>query len=149
MLLNCGVKTLESPLDCKEIQPGSSYRKSVRSIHWKDWFWSRISNTFTTWCKELTQLKRPWCWDRWKARAEGNNRGWDWWMASLTQWTWIWGKLQELVIEKEASCVQYMGSQRFRHDCVTELNSTNVLVHIIISHKISLMLWDVHITKQH
>ena len=44
------------------------------------------------WCKELTHLKRPWCWKRLKARGEGDNRGWDSWMASLTQWTWVWVK---------------------------------------------------------
>ena len=48
------------------------------------------ANTLATWCKELTHLKRPWCWERLKAREEGDNRGWDGWMASLTQWTWVW-----------------------------------------------------------
>ena len=52
------------------------------------------SNTLATWCKELTHLKRPWCWERLKARGEGDNRGWDDWMASPTQWTssrsWWW-----------------------------------------------------------
>ena len=40
-----------------------------------------------TWCKELTPWKRPWCWERLKAGKEGEGRGWDGWMASLTQWT--------------------------------------------------------------
>ena len=44
----------------------------------------------TTSCEELTHLKRPWCWERLKAGAEGDGRGWDDWMASLTQWTWVW-----------------------------------------------------------
>ena len=48
------------------------------------------SNTMATWCTELTHLKRPWCWGRLKAGGEGDNRGWDGWMASLTQWTWVW-----------------------------------------------------------
>ena len=39
--------------------------------------------------EELTHLKRPWCWERLKA-GEGDDRGWDGWMASLTQWTWVW-----------------------------------------------------------
>ena len=42
-----------------------------------------------TWCKELTHLKRPWWWERLKVGEEGDNRGWDGWMASLTQW-WVW-----------------------------------------------------------
>ena len=42
------------------------------------------------WCKELTCWKRPWCWERLNAGGEGNDRGWDGRMASLTQWTWAW-----------------------------------------------------------
>ena len=41
----------------------SILRKSVPNIHWKDWCWSRNSNTLATWCEELTHLKRPWCWE--------------------------------------------------------------------------------------
>ena len=43
-----------------------------------------------TWCKELTHLKRPWCWERLKAGGEGDGRGQDGWVASPTQWTWVW-----------------------------------------------------------
>ena len=42
-----------------------------------------------TWCEEMTHLKRPWFWERLKVR-EGDDRGWDGWMASPTQWTWVW-----------------------------------------------------------
>ena len=45
---------------------------------------------FATWCKELTHLKRRWCWERLKVGGEGDDRGWDGWMASPTQWTWAW-----------------------------------------------------------
>ena len=65
----------------KEISP---------EYHWKDWCWSWISNTLATWCEEPTHCKRPWCWERLKAEGEGDYRGWDGWMASLTWWTWIW-----------------------------------------------------------
>ena len=44
--------------------------------------WSWNSNTFTTWCEELTHWIRPWCWERLKVGGEGGNRGWDGWMAS-------------------------------------------------------------------
>ena len=44
-------------------------------------------NTLATWCKETTHWKRPWCWERLKAGREGDNRGWDGWMASPTRWT--------------------------------------------------------------
>ena len=69
-------KALENPLDCKEIKAIKSYRKSVLNIHWKDWCWSWSSNTLATCCKELTHWKRPWCWERLKAK-EGGSRGWD------------------------------------------------------------------------
>ena len=57
-------------------------------IHWKDWSWS--SNTSAAWWEELTPWKRPWCWERLRARGKGGERRWDGWMASLTQWTWVW-----------------------------------------------------------
>ena len=56
----------------------------------KDWCWSSRSNTLATWCEEPTHWKRPWCWDRLKAGGKGGDRGWDGWMAPLTQWTWVW-----------------------------------------------------------
>ena len=65
-------------------------KESVVNIHWKDRCWSWSSNTWATWCEELTHLKSPWCWERLKAGGEGDNRGWDDWMASPTQWTWVW-----------------------------------------------------------
>ena len=61
-----------------------SYRKSVLNVLWKDSCWSWNSNTLTTWCEELTPWKRPWCWERLMAGGEGDNRGWDGWMASPT-----------------------------------------------------------------
>ena len=47
-----------------------------------------------TWCEELTHLKRPWCWERLRA-GKGDDRGWDGWMASLTQCTWVWVDSEE------------------------------------------------------
>ena len=80
-------KTLESPWDYKKIQP-------VHSKGNESWmFIGRTdvdSNTLATWCEELTHLKRPQCWERLKAGGEGDDRGWDGWMASPTQWTWAW-----------------------------------------------------------
>ena len=63
-----------------EISPGCSLKGLMLS-------WS--SNTLATWCEEPTHLKRPWCWERLRAGGEGD-RGWDGWMALLTQWTWVW-----------------------------------------------------------
>ena len=59
----------------------------------EDCCWSCNSNILATWCEELTHLKRPWCWERFKVGREKPNRGWDCWMASPTQWTWVWVSL--------------------------------------------------------
>ena len=81
-------KTRESPLGWKESQP--IHPKGNHSwISIRDWCWSWNSNNLATWCKELTQWKRPWCWERLKAGGEGDDRGWDGWIASSTQWTWV------------------------------------------------------------
>ena len=67
-----------------------SILKEINLNHWKDWCWSWNSNTLTTWFEELTLLKRLWSWERLKAGGEGDDRGWDDWMTSLIQWTWVW-----------------------------------------------------------
>ena len=117
-------KTLESPLDCKEIQPVHPKRKSVLNVHWKDWCWSWNSNTLATWCEELTPWKRPWCWEKLKAGGEGDDRGWDVWMASPTQWTWVWVNSGSWWWTGRPGLLQSMGLQRVRHDWATELNWT-------------------------
>ena len=96
--------------------------KSVLNFHWKDWCWSWISNTLATWCEELTHWKSPWCWEILKARGEGNNRGWDGWMASRTRWTWVWASSGSWWWTEKPGVLQSMWSQRVRHDWATELN---------------------------
>ena len=86
--------------------------------------WSWNSNTLTTWWEELTHLKRPWCWERLKAR-EGDDRGWDSWMASLTRWTWVWASPGRWWWTGKPGVLQSMGSQRVKHDWGTELNWRN------------------------
>ena len=77
-------KTLESPLDCKEMG----------------------------------------CWERLKAGEEGDDRGWDGWMASVTQWTWVWVNSGSWWWTGRPGVLQFMGSQRVGHDWMTELNRT-------------------------
>ena len=76
-------KTLENPLNSKEIKPVYPWRKLTVNILWKDWCWSWSSNTLATWYEERTYWKRPQCWERLRAGGEGDDRGWDGWMASL------------------------------------------------------------------
>ena len=113
-------KTLESPLGCKEIQP--VYPKgSVLNIHLKDWCWSWNFNTLATWCEGLTHWKRPWCWERLEAVGEGDDRGWDGWMASPTQWTWVWVDSRSWWWTWRPGVLWFMGSQRVGDDSATEL----------------------------
>ena len=80
-----------------------------------------VCGTLATWCKELNHLKRPWCWERLKAGGEGDNRGWDGWMASPTQWTWVWVDSGSWWWIGKPGTLQSMGSQRVGHNWVTEL----------------------------
>ena len=73
-------------------------------------------------CEELTQCKRLWCWDGLGAGGEGENRGWDSWMASPIQWTWVWVNSGSWWWTGRPGVLQFMGSQRVRHNWATELN---------------------------
>jgi len=84
--------------------------------------WSWNSNTLVTCGEELTHLKRPWCWERFKAEGEGDNRGWDGWMASPTQWTWVWVNSKSWWWTGRPGVLQSMGLQRVGPDWATELN---------------------------
>ena len=75
-------RRLLSPLDSKEIKPVNPKGNQPWILNWKDWCWS--SNTLATWCKELTHLKRPWCWERLRAEEKGVTEdevvGWHHWL---------------------------------------------------------------------
>ena len=77
---------------------------------------------FATRCEEPTPWKRPWCWERLKAGGEGDDRGWDGWMASRTQWTWVWVNSGSWWWTGRPGVLWSMGSQRVGHDWATELN---------------------------
>ena len=101
--------------------------QSVLNIHWKAWCWSWNSKTLATWWEELTHWKRPWCWERLKAKGEGDDRRWDGWMVSLSQWTWVWINCGSWWWTGKPGVLQSMGSQRVGHDWATELNWTVML----------------------
>ena len=116
-------KMLENPLDSKEIKP-VNLKGNHLNIHWKDRCWSWSSKTLATWCEEPTHWKRLWCWERLKAGGEGEDRGPDGWMASLTQWTWVCISSRSWWWTGKPSVLQSMGSQRVKCDWVSELNWT-------------------------
>ena len=74
---------------------------------------------------EMTHLKRPWCLERLNARGEGDDRGWDGWMASPTRWTWVWVNSGSWWWTGRPGILQSLGSQRVWHDWATELNWNN------------------------
>ena len=118
-------KTLESPLDCKEIQP----------VHPKgDQSWVFIGRTDVEaetpvlWPPDVKHwhLKRLWCWERLRAGGEGDDRGWDGRMASPTQWTWLWVDSGSWWWTGRPGVLWFMGSPRVGHDWVTELDWTEL-----------------------
>ena len=134
MLLNCGVG--EDSWESLGLQgdPTSPFwRRSALGFLWREWCWSWNSSTLATSCEELTDWKRLWCWDGLGAGGEGDDRGWDGWMASRTRWMWIWVNSGSWWWTGKLGVLQFMGSQRVRHDWVTELNWTMLSV-INITH---------------
>ena len=125
MLLNCGVeKTLESPLDCKEIQ-------LVHPKGNQSWvFIGRIDAEAETPIFWLPDVKRPWCWERLKAGGEGDDRGWDGWMASPTQWTWVWVDSGSWWWTGRPGVLWFMVLQGVRHDWANELNQSENTINV-------------------
>ena len=84
-----------------------------------------------TWCEELTHWKRPWCRERLKAGGEGDDRGWDGWMASPTQWRWVWASFWSWWLTGKPGVLHTMELQsRTQLSDWTELNWTELnLIH--------------------
>ena len=82
---------------------------------------TKNSSTLATSCKELIHWKRPWCLEGLGAGGEGDNRGWDGWMASLTRWAWVWVKSGSWWWTGRPGMLRFMGSQRVRHNWATEV----------------------------
>ena len=108
--------TLESPLDCKEIQQVNPKGNKLWIFIGRTDAEAEKSNTLATWCKELTHWKRPWCWERLKAGGEEDDRGWDGWMASLMWKTWVWVGSRSWWWTGNPGVLQSIGLQRVRHD---------------------------------
>jgi len=105
-------------------QTSQSKKKYILNIHWKDWCWSWNSNNSFTWSEELTHWTRPWCWERVKAGREGDDRGWDGWMTSLTEWTWVWASSLSWWWTRKPGVLKSLESQRVAKSDGTDLNWT-------------------------
>ena len=108
-------KTLERPLDFEEIQP----------VHPKgDQTWVFIGRTDVEAETPILwwPMKRPWCWEGLSAGGEWDDRGGDGWMASPTQWTWVWVNSGSWWWTGRPGVLRFMGLQRVVLDWVTELN---------------------------
>ena len=121
-------KTLESPLDCKEIQPvhpkgnqswmfiGRTDAEAETPILWppdvKNWLIGKDPDAGKDWGQE----------------EKGTTRGWDGWMVSPTQWTWVWVNSGSWWRTGRPGMLQFMGSQRVGHDWATELNWDTILL---------------------
>ena len=93
------------------VQLSHPYMTTGKTIALTRWTLSRV----------LTYFKRPLCWERLKVGREGDNREWDGWMASPTQWTWVWVNSGHWWWTGRPGVLQSTGSQRVRHDWETEL----------------------------
>ena len=97
------------------------WRRSALGFLWKERCSSWNSSTLATSCEELIHWKRLWCWEGLGAGGEGDNRGWDGWMTSLTRWTWVWVNSGSLWWTGRPGVLRFMGSQRVGHDWATDL----------------------------
>ena len=125
MLLNCGVEDSWESLGLQGDPTSRFWRRSALGVLWREWCWSWNSSTLATSCEELTHWKRLWCWEGLGAGGEGDDRGWDVWMASLTLWMWVWVNSGSWWWTGRPGVLRLMGSQRVRHDWATELNWTD------------------------
>ena len=105
----------------------SVYRMDEKQGPKHHWCLSWNSNTLATSCEELTHWKRPWCWEGLGAGGEGDDRGWGGWMASPTQWTWVWVNSGSWCWTGRPGTLWFRGSRRVRHDWATELNWTELI----------------------
>ena len=150
-------KTLERPSDSKEIQ-------SVNPKGDQSWvFIGRTdveAETQTLWPHhaELTHLKRPWCWERLRAGEEVDDRGWDGWIASPTQGTWVWVDSGNRWWTGRPGMLRFMGSQRVGHDWATELTELHSLLRpkviaispwiiLLSKHLMGISIWLVHLAE--
>ena len=140
MLLNCGVG--EDSWESLGLQgdPTSPFwRRSALGFLWSEWCWSWNSSTLATSCEELTHWKRLWCWEGLGAGGEGDDRGWDGWMASLTRWTWVCVNSGSWCGQGGLACCDSWGCKE--SDMTERLNQT-WLTHLYILQTLEMCRWS-------
>ena len=95
-------------------------------------------NTLATWCEELTHLKRPRCWERLREGGDGDDRGWDGWMASLTQWTWVWANSRNWWWAGKPGELHSIRSQRDRHNWAMNWTDRKAAMNLLLILRITL-----------
>jgi len=108
--------------------PSPFWRRSALGFLWREWCWSWNSSALATSCEELTHWKRLWCWEGLGAGGEGDDRGWDGWMASPTWWTWVSVNSGSWWWTGRPGVLWFMGLQRVRHDWATDLIWSDLIV---------------------
>ena len=98
----------------KEISPGCSFEGLMLKLKLK--YFGHLMWVLTHW-------KRPWSWEGLGAGEEGDDSGWDGWMASLTRWTWVWLNSRSWWWTGRPGVLQFMVSRRVRLNWATEVNS--------------------------
>ena len=119
-------KTLARPLDCKEIQP-VHLKKISPGCSLEGLMLKLKLQYFGHLMRRADTSERPWCWERLRAGREGDNRGWDGWMASPTRWTWVWVDSGSWM-DREAwhAVVRGVAKSRTRLSDWTELNGESM-----------------------
>ena len=128
--LNCGIG--EDSWESLGLQGVIVHPKGNQSWIARCWSWN--SNTSAIWCEEPTHLKRPWCRGRLKVIGEGDDRGWDGWLASPSQWPWFLVNSGSWWWTGKSGVLHSMGSQRVGYSWATELHWTVVHISFLLCH---------------
>ena len=133
-------KTLESPLECKEISNQCILKEISPGCSLEGLMLKLKLQYFGHLMEKLTHWKIPWCWEGLRAGGEGDNREWKGWMAPLTRRTWVWVNSRSWWWTGRPGVLLFMGSQRVGHDWATELNWTETNIQMITYDRVKIIV---------